>query len=102
VKTGPLAQGASIPVKAGENVRYVVPQTLHPDALAEGDIRLQMRVTRPIEKPVWVEVHDGEKLITRKGEPYARPGEMVNINLKANLIDEIKAAGELHVTVVER
>ncbi len=102
VKTGKAAEGSTIPVKAGENVRYVVPQTLHPDALAEGDIRLQMRVTRPIEKPVWVEVHDGEKLITRKGEPYARPGEMVTINLKADLIDILKTAGEIHVSVVER
>jgi len=54
------------------------------------------------EKPVWVEVHDGEKLITRKGEPYARPGEMVTINLKSDLIDVLKAAGEISVTVVER
>jgi NADPH-dependent 2,4-dienoyl-CoA reductase/sulfur reductase-like enzyme len=102
VKTGQSNNGSSIPVKAGENVRYVVPQTLHPDALADGDIRLQMRVTRPIEKPVWVEVHDGEKLITRKGEPYARPGEMVTINLKSELIDALKAAGQISVTVVER
>jgi thioredoxin reductase len=102
VKTGQAQNGASIPVRAGENVRYVVPQTLHPDALADGDIRLQMRVTRPIEKPVWVEVHDGEKLITRKGEPYARPGEMVTINLKSDLIDVLKAAGQISVTVVER
>ncbi|MEA5076926.1 MAG: NAD(P)/FAD-dependent oxidoreductase [Anaerolineaceae bacterium] len=102
VKTGQAANGPSISVKAGENVRYVVPQTLHPDALAEGDIRLQMRVTRPIEKPVWVEVHDGEKLITRRGEPYARPGEMVTINLKSDLVDVLKAAGEIRVTVVER
>lgn len=102
VKTGQSNNGSSIPVKAGENVRYVVPQTLHPDALADGDIRLQMRVTRPIEKPVWVEVHDGEKLITRKGEPYARPGEMVTINLKSELIDVLKAAGQISVTVVER
>jgi len=102
VKTGKSENGASIPVRAGENVRYVVPQTLHPDALADGDIRLQMRVTRPIEKPVWVEVHDGEKLITRKGEPYARPGEMVTINLKSDLIDVLKAAGQISVTVVER
>lgn len=102
VKTRQAQNGTSIPVKAGENVRYVVPQTLHPDALADGDIRLQMRVTRPIEKPVWVEVHDGEKLITRKGEPYARPGEMVTINLKSDLIDVLKASGQISVTVVER
>ena len=102
VRLGPVADGPSIPVKAAENVRYVVPQTLHPAHLEEGDIRLQMRVTRPIEKPVWVEVRSGDKLITRRGEPYARPGEMVTITLKSNLVEEVKAAIELSVAIVER
>ncbi len=102
IKEGPGADGPTLPVRACENVRYVVPQTLHPDALADGDIRLQMRVIRPIEKPVWVEVHDGKNLIARKGEPYARPGEMVTINLKADKMDALKAAGEILVSVVER
>ena len=99
---GKLAESPSIPVKAADNVRYVVPQTLHPDHLADGDIRLQMRVTKPIEKPVWVEVRSGDNLITRRGEPYARPGEMVTINLKQDLLDVVKAAPELTVAVVER
>jgi thioredoxin reductase len=102
VRLGAVADGPSIPVKAAENVRYVVPQTLHPTHLEEGDIRLQMRVTRPIEKPVWVEVRSGDKLITRRGEPYARPGEMVTIALKSNLVEEVKAASELRVAIVER
>jgi NADPH-dependent 2,4-dienoyl-CoA reductase/sulfur reductase-like enzyme len=92
----------STPVKAGPNVRYVVPQTLCPDHLAEGEIRLQMRVRQPIEKPVWVEVRSGEKLIHRRGEPYARPGEMVTISLKPNHLDEVKAAQDLTVAIVER
>ncbi len=99
---GKLAVTPTIPVKAADNVRYVVPQTLHPDHLADGPIRLQMRVTRPIEKPVWVEVRSGDKLLTRKGEPYARPGEMVNITLKSELLDEVKASTEISVAVVER
>jgi NADPH-dependent 2,4-dienoyl-CoA reductase/sulfur reductase-like enzyme len=99
---GKLAQTAAIPVKAANNVRYVVPQTLHPDHLADGDIRLQMRVTRPIEKPVWVEVRSGDRLLTRKGEPYARPGEMVTVTLKQALLDEVKASPEISVAVVER
>lgn len=98
----PAADGPSIPVKAADNVRYVVPQTVHPTHLEEGNIRLQMRVTRPIEKPVWVEVRCGEKLITRKGEPYARPGEMVTITLKPAQVEEVKSANELQVAVVER
>jgi Thioredoxin reductase len=102
VRLGPVADGPSIPVKAAENVRYVVPQSLHPAHLEENDIRLQMRVTRPIEKPVWVEVRSGDKLITRRGEPYARPGEMVTIALKPAQVEEVKAASELSVAVVER
>ena len=102
VRKGVGSDGPTIPVKAADNVRYVVPQTLHPSTLEENDIRLQMRVTRPIEKPVWVEVRSGDKLITRRGEPYARPGEMVTIALKPAQVEEIKAASELRVAIVER
>jgi len=96
------ADGAAIPVKAADNVRYVVPQTLHPAHLEENNVRLQMRVTHPIEKPVWVEVRSGDKLLTRRAEPYARPGEMVTVTLLPKLVEEVKAAGELSVAIVER
>lgn len=102
VRNGVGSDGPSIPVKAADNVRYVVPQTLHPQALEENEIRLQMRVRQPIEKPVWVEVRSGDHLITRKGEPYARPGEMVTIVLKPEIVEEVKAASELSVAIVER
>jgi NADPH-dependent 2,4-dienoyl-CoA reductase/sulfur reductase-like enzyme len=92
----------TIPVRPGENVRYVVPHTLNPDHLVDGDIRVQMRVRAPIEAPVWVEARVGEHMITRKGEPYARPGEMVTLTLKANVIDELKAADELTIAIVTR
>ena len=101
-QAGSVPASPSIPVKAADNVRYVVPQTLHPSHLEEGDIRLQMRVTRPIEKPVWVEVRNGGNLIIRRGEPYARPGEMVTIALKSALVEEVKAASEISVAIVER
>ncbi len=102
VQQGTPTSVKSVPVKAGENVRYVVPHTLDPDHLAEGEIRVQMRVKQPIEAPVWVEVRSGESLLTRKGEPYARPGEMVTIPLKPDLLDEVKAASELTVAIVKR
>jgi NADPH-dependent 2,4-dienoyl-CoA reductase/sulfur reductase-like enzyme len=91
-----------LPVKAGENVRYVVPHTLNPDHLAEGEIRVQMRVKQPIETPVWIEARVGDRMITRKGEPYARPGEMVTLTLKPALLDELKAAEELTIAIVRR
>jgi len=102
VQDGPQPDARTIPVKAGENVRYVVPHTLNPDHLADGEIRIQMRVRQPIEAPVWVEVRNGDNLLHRKGEPYARPGEMVTIPLKPALLDEVKAAGELTVAIVKR
>jgi thioredoxin reductase len=91
-----------INVRAGENVRYVVPHTMNPEHLADGEIRVQMRVRQPIEEPVWVEVRSGDKLLHRKGEPYARPGEMVTIPLKPGLFDEVKNATELTVAIVKR
>lgn len=102
VRSGKQFGSPVIPVKAGDNVRYVVPHTLCPDHLADGEIRLQMRVRQPIEHPVWVEVRCGEKLIHRKGEPYARPGEMVTIPLKPAMLDAVKAASELTVAIVKR
>lgn len=102
IRRDKAAAEKAIPVKAGENVRYVVPQTLHPDHLAEGPIRLQMRVRSPLEYPVWVEARSGDKLLARKPEPYARPGEMVTLNLRQDLLDALQGSEQLSVAVVRR
>lgn len=91
-----------IPLRGGDNVRYVVPHELDKDRLALGPIRLQMRVRAPIESPVWVEVRSGGKLVTRAAEPYARPGEMITINLTPRDYDEVNNASELVAAVVKR
>lgn len=91
-----------IPLRAGENVRYVVPHELNKDSLVEGDVRLQLRVTKPIEAPVWIEVRAGSHLIQRKAEPYARPGEMVTIRLMPKHFDSIDKATDLAIAVVPR
>jgi hypothetical protein len=100
--TGGANQEKSLPIKASEGVRYVVPHIIHPEHLAEKEIQLQFRVRAPMEFPVWVEVRNGEKLVTRKPEPYVRPGEMVTIKLRQNLFDEVSSASELSVAVVKR
>ena len=102
LSTSSTAPAKMLPVRAGENVRYVVPHTLNPEHLAEGDIRVQMRVRAPIEAPVWVEARVGERMLTRKGEPYAHPGEMVTLTLKPALLDELKTADELTIAIVRR
>ena len=91
-----------VPLKADETVRYVVPHTLDKDSLAEGNVRLQMRVKSPVEYPVWVEVRSNGNLVARKAEPYARPGEIITLTLTPKAYDEVQKAAELVVGVVKR
>lgn len=89
-----------VPTKAGDNVRYVVPHWIDPETLTQDSVMLQMRVTRPLEQPVTVQVTDGDTLIARKVERYARPGEMVSLTLKTKDYDAVRKAKELRVSVV--
>jgi NADPH-dependent 2,4-dienoyl-CoA reductase/sulfur reductase-like enzyme len=91
-----------VQVIAGENVRYVVPHTFDPNCLDEGKIALQMRVRLPIESPVWVEAVAGGHSVSRRALPYARPGEMVTLNLKPETSDEIRKAHQLKLNIVKR
>ncbi len=94
--------GKSVHTKAGENVRYVVPQHLDPDALSEGRIPLQMRARLPIEEPVWVEAVAGDKQVARHALPYARPGEMVTLNLKPDRADDLRGSDTLTLNIIKR
>ena len=91
-----------VPLRAGENVRYVVPHQMDRETLTESIVRLQLRVKTPIEKPVWVEVRNRGNLITRKGELYARPGEIITLEIPIRAYDEVQLAEELTVAVVQR
>ena len=100
---GKLAQPSKlVPVSAGENVRYVVPHIIDPEALSEGRIALQMRVRQPIEAPVWVEAVAGEHLHTRRTLPYARPGEMVTLNLKPDAAEDLIKSDKLVLNIRKR
>jgi hypothetical protein len=94
--------GRRVKLWAGENVRYVVPQMIDRESLAESDQLLQMRVIAPIEDRVWVEVMDGEKPLVRKGQRYARPGEMVSATIPQKAYVGVQKAGSLTVRVVPR
>jgi NADPH-dependent 2,4-dienoyl-CoA reductase/sulfur reductase-like enzyme len=91
-----------IPVTAGQNLRYVVPHMLDPEVLASGAIPLQMRVRLPVEAPVWVEAVANGQLLTRRSLPYARPGEMVTVNLKPEHTDALRASGSLTLNIIPR
>ena len=87
---------------AGENVRYIVPHALDPEALVQDEIALQMRVRQPVEAPVWVEAVAGEEQIARRKLPYVRPGEMVTLRLKPDLADKIRGLESLKVNIIRR
>jgi len=91
-----------VKLQAGANVRYVVPHVMDKEALAESDQKLQMRVVSPIEGKVWVQVTDGENQIVRKGQRYARPGEMVTVKIPQKAYDEVQKTDRLTVNVVAR
>lgn len=88
-----------IPLKAGKNVRYIVPHKLDKKALEEGDISLQMRVTRPIEEDVWLEVRGEDHSIVRRSERYVRPGEMVTIVIKPSMAADVEKTSVLTVDI---
>ena len=91
-----------IPIHTGKAVHHAVPQEVNLENLTRNDVQLQCRVKIPIESPVWIEVRKGDHLITRKAEPYARPGEMITITLPQKAYDELIDAHELIVDVVKR
>ncbi|MBM4429610.1 MAG: pyridine nucleotide-disulfide oxidoreductase, partial [Chloroflexi bacterium] len=91
-----------VKLRAGENVRYVVPHVLEKESLAQADQKLQMRVIKPIEGNVWVQVMDGENLIVRKGQRYARPGEMVTVEIPQKAYAAVQKVDQLSVRVVAR
>jgi len=87
---------------AGKNVRYVVPQHFSVADLQDNKIPLQMRVTQPIEKPVWVESLADNERVNRRALPYARPGEMITLNLKTRHADQLKDADAITIKISER
>lgn len=91
-----------IPVKAGNNVHHVVPHTINKRNLTDDEIELQLRVVRPIEERVMIEVHDGENRIARKAARYARPGEMLTLVLKERHFADVEKADSLTVDVNPR
>ncbi len=96
------ASGHSLRTKPGKNVRYIVPQFVHPDALKEGPVTLQMRVTQPMEFPVSLQVVCGETVLVSKNLPYARPGEMVSVMLPQTAYDGLQEKNEITVQCIER
>jgi NADPH-dependent 2,4-dienoyl-CoA reductase/sulfur reductase-like enzyme len=96
---GPAGLSRAIPVLAGDNVRLVVPQMLHPESLHDGALPIQFRVRQPIEEAVRAQLRVGEEVLTSKRLRYVRPSEMVTLELDAGLAGRIAQAEELYVHI---
>ena len=96
----PLPSGRLLPVRAGENVHHVVPQRIHPSALAEETIELQLRVRHPVEKAVHLQITtaSGAVLLSKRLR-YVRPSEMITITLSSELANKLEAAQEIRVHI---
>jgi len=102
-QTDKVETGTEIPLKAGENIRYVVPHKISKAHLAEETVRLQMRAITPIEERVLVTVEDqNSEVIAKKGEAYARPGEILTLAIKPTSFDAAQKATSLTVNVRKR
>ena len=102
-QTDKVETGVEIPLKAGENIRYVVPHKISKAHLAEETVRLQMRAITPIEERVLVTVEDQNgDVIAKKGEAYARPGEILTLAIKPTSFDAAQKATSLTVNVRKR
>lgn len=75
---------SSIPVKAGDGIRYVLPQTISPSKA----ITFSMRVGKPLKDKTIV-FRDGDKEIKKKTFKAMNPAEMIRISLKAQDLKDI-------------
>jgi len=78
---GKQKERGEIKVKAGSNIRYVVPQTIS----GRGDTTLYMRVNEP-EETVRIKVGD----IMTKGVRAVKPSEMLKIELSAEKLQKLQ------------
>lgn len=87
-----------IPIKPAEGIRYVVPHYIDTENLKSESIRLQMRVTAPVEERVRIALTDEQgNTIARKSEPYARPGEIITMEIKQDVYDQAHKAKTFYV-----
>ena len=82
---------SSIPVSAGEGIRYTLPQAIS----GRMDLTLSMRVSAPWRDRTIV-IKDGEREIKRKRMVRLHPAEMIRVDLKAK---ELVSCSRLEVSV---
>jgi NADPH-dependent 2,4-dienoyl-CoA reductase/sulfur reductase-like enzyme len=95
-------EARQVRLRAGENTRYVVPHRLDKESLAQGNQQLQLRVIQPIEARASVQVLDGDEVVAHQDLRYARPGEMVVVEIPQSAYDKVQKVDSLTVRVIKR
>ena len=86
---------AVIETKAGNGVRYILPQMI---SGKDGDVSLFFRVTQPFGK-VKLTVTDGQNILAVSKKLKAAPGEMEKITVKAEMLQQV--TGSITVNLEE-
>jgi len=93
-----LTPDGYLQVEAGANVHHVVPHRVgHPSDGAPA--KLACRVQRPIEQTARIAVRDGNQVLAQRRLRYARPSEMLDIEVPARQLDEARGSARLIVDV---
>jgi NADPH-dependent 2,4-dienoyl-CoA reductase/sulfur reductase-like enzyme len=79
----------TIPVTAGNNVRYVIPFRIDHAGEVEKHVTMYFRVVNPQER-VKIMVHDGNKLLKHEKRIRVRPGEMEAVKIEKDVLAGIK------------
>ncbi len=92
-----------VPLNAGDNIRYVVPHMIDRASILTEPVRLQLRVSQPIEERVRLTVEDEKgNVLAKKAEPYARPGEIITLEIRTDAAELVQQAAELKVHMRQR
>ncbi len=89
-----LPGGPSVATKAGHGVRYVLPQTVHTQGMA--DVSLFLRVTEPFGN-VKFTVRAGDTVLLTARRLRAAPGEMEKLTVPADLLRTV--SGDITVAL---
>lgn len=87
----------------GKNIHNIVPYKINYNMIKEKDFMLQLRVNKLFEKKIRIEFLEDKKVIYSCLENYARPAEMISININGKELGKrmSRDCKEIIVRVVE-
>lgn len=89
-------EGIQLSLLPGEGLRHVVPQFLRLPRDQAGPVDLYIRGARPLRQ-VQIGVQQGKRLLKTFSLPYLKPGEMVRLTLKEEVLKEIQSHEDIQL-----